>query len=228
MEEMRSSDCLRLANAFGWLVGALVLWFSLQIGFVETPILDRVRLPKTAVPAVMAFAAGIMMWGGSRSSPAWRSASLRFLVGAALQIYLIPYLGWWRAVGPPLFHRFNTLLLAISVALMVVAIYRLAFEFARLSRDPSLKLEVMMSIVAAVAMALGFFLALGWSAIRAGEGDVGLAEWLAFIRRSTAKSHPFFEVALYAPLSPLVLMMLEVRWRALEVAARENRQAEQS
>ncbi|HMP75045.1 MAG TPA: hypothetical protein PKE12_01995 [Kiritimatiellia bacterium] len=211
MSEESSSDAgrttalLRVAQAFATLSAALLLFVLLWSRFIQIPMLERWGVPPTAIPALLWLAAAWQCRRVEPLTPDWSRNSSAFLAAAALQVYLLPYLGWWRAVTPELYHHVNLGLLILSCAAGLLLAHRLTVNVASCLGDRVLRIEAHLSLACVPLIAALLFGLLFWSVRRMG-GELSLREGFDLIRASPSFSRASMALMVFMPLLPLAAL----------------------
>ncbi|MBW7907926.1 MAG: hypothetical protein H3C50_03270 [Kiritimatiellae bacterium] len=205
---------LRAAEGLTAIFGGLLLWLALWAGVLNIPTLERIGIPVSALPALLWLFGAWRLHRTPPLTPAWKSRAALLLLVAALQVYLLPYLGWWHKTPSELYRAINVALLMTASGAGFLALHLLALEIARYLDDPVLRIETFLSAISAaliVLLALGF---LYWNLRRFGA-EIGWKDYLLFYYQSSRAARASLVLLVLMPLLPPIALVWEVRQRIL-------------
>ena len=211
-EAERTAALLQVAQAFTALFCALFIWLLTCSRFIQIPLLDRLNVPPSTIPALLWLAAAWQCRRAAPLTPEWKRLSGGFLIAAALHVYLLPYLGWWHGVTPRAYQLLNLGLLMLSCSAGLLLAHRLIVEVAQCLGDRVLRIEARLSLIAVPVIVLILFGLFYWSARRMG-GNLSLAEWFEFLRASPSYSRASLTLTLFMPILPLTALAWETSQR---------------
>ena len=93
---LTAAQCLRIARGLScifWGIGVSVL---LMTGFLTIGLFSFVRLSPHIIGAVVVLAGAIRLHRAQPPIEGWRKRTRMLVAAACLQIYLVPFLAWWR------------------------------------------------------------------------------------------------------------------------------------
>ncbi len=94
---LRADQLIGLARGFAWMSMGLLLTFMLLLGFLEwhLPPLG-IPLPPSLAGSGLALFGAILWWRAAEQQRPWRTHARLATFLAALQLYLAPFVLWWR------------------------------------------------------------------------------------------------------------------------------------
>lgn len=132
---------LAAARGFSALYWGLLLVVLVMVGTLTIHLPLAARLPGHAAGLLLLLAGCWHMrqvWTGPGAGRAW----LRVLAGmVALQLYLVPFLGWWRAGTAAWYAALNIVLLLVGGIVLLAAIPRLVRQLAHQTGNSDLENE---------------------------------------------------------------------------------------
>ncbi len=203
---------LRIADGCALLLFGLLLFFSLWSGFLQIPLLSRLSIPISALPALLWIAGAWRIFRVPPLTPVWRSHSGFFFFAILLQLYLLPYLGWWHPIAPRTYRLLNLALLAFSTGSALILIHLLAREIAQYLKDRVLHVEVYLSAASATLISALMFSILIWSSRRFAS-DMPWYELLRILYYSEPQARTSIIMLFLPPLLPLIALLWETRQR---------------
>ena len=156
-------------SATFWSLAATVL---LMTGAVTVRPFATLRIPAHLLSVAMLGWAAVAFWRSRSLSPRWRWLARQFAFAVVLQLYMVPFLGWWRTIPHPVYHLANAVLLALGILWLILLVHLLSMEMARMTGDQVLRAEAHISlgvtpVLLGVAGAL-FLLGAAWTARHTG------------------------------------------------------------
>lgn len=137
--------CLAAARGFSALYAGLLLIVLVMIGTLTLHLPMAARLPGHTAGLLLLLLGGWRLrslWSEAGAGRAW----VRILLGAILlQLYLVPFLGWWRAGTTAWYAALNVVLLIAGGMVLLAAIPRLALHLAAQLKRPELEKEARFS-----------------------------------------------------------------------------------
>lgn len=136
---------LRIARGFSCFFWGLPLGLMLFSGALTLSVLRVFRLPAYVVGVVVAYCGVIFLQRTGALTRLWRrrvrAAALLLLV----QVYLAPFLYWWREMPTQTYYMVNVVLLLLCAAWSVFTVNMLAAELARVLHDRVFRVESQLS-----------------------------------------------------------------------------------
>jgi hypothetical protein len=106
-----------------------------------------VRLGIHALAALLVLTGAWWWWRLPPLSTAWLAWSRQFLAAAVLQVYLVPFVGWWLKLPHVAFFAVNVLAAALGLGWLLCALGGMLAESGRAMGDRHLALEGTVSAV---------------------------------------------------------------------------------
>lgn len=195
-------------------------------------LLNLVTIHPLARAGLSAHAFSTMLWLGAAwlflrcgdTTPGWHGAARRFAFAAGLQVYLLPFLGWWHQVQQSAYWSVNAALLAGGMVWLLTEMSLLGLCLARRTGDHVLQVEVRLSLwtgplLALLALAL-YLAAAWWLAAQMGGGTLDVLRAPAFW------NHPLSHLPAGMPLVMGLAVAWEVKERCLSSAEAHGHRTE--
>ncbi len=208
---MKASDLLAAARGFSTGFWGLLLILLVMLGALSIRLPLLLQMPGHTVGLVIVLLGALHFRHTLPDERSWRRLSRLFLSMVILQLYLVPFLGWWRVSITGWYATLNLILFLVGGLLVLVLVARLALQMAVSLNDPTLCIEARLSLWSIPFLA-GISLAL--IALRAGRfglfGDpvFALQHLLVWPRPAT-----LYPAAL--PFVPALAMAWEIKQRCL-------------
>lgn len=130
-------------SAIFWSLAATVL---LMTGTITVRPFATLRAPAYLLSVGLLGWAAVAFWRSRDLSPRWRLLARQFALAVVLQLYMVPFLGWWRTIPHPAYHMTNAALLVLGILWLILLVHLLSLEMARLMCDPVLRAEAHISL----------------------------------------------------------------------------------
>lgn len=213
--EELTAALLRVAQGMTLIFFGLLAWLFLWSGVIQVPTLSRLGAPISMLPALMWVAGAWQVYRVPSLTPRWKNVGGFFLAAAALQLYLIPYIGWWQAVAPCAYRYFNLALLLLSALGGLVLINLIALQVARRLRDQVLRVEAHLSLAASVLVSAFLAGLLRWSTRHLDDDSLRWWEVLKLFYDSQSFTRASIGLTILLPLLPTIALAWEIRQRIL-------------
>lgn len=201
---------LAAARGFSAAFWGLALTVLLLADLVRMRPLSMLQLPGHAAGVVLLLASAGWMWRTRGLSPRWDRLVAQYVAAVALQMYLLPFLGWWRTIDHSGYYLANLALAVSGTLWLLLVLHVLVIELARRLADPVLLVEGRIALwvsplLAGVALGL-YLLGAFWMA--------GLDRWniLYLLRSLMVAQGPWRHLPAILPF----LLALAVCWEAKE------------
>ncbi len=136
---------LRIARGFLCFFWGLPIGLLLFTGALSFPTLPRIRLPAYVVGVLIAYC-GVMYLKRTGPLTALWNRRLRFaILLMLLQVYLAPFVHWWKRVPSEPYFAANVIVLLLVTAWTFFVINMLAAELARVLHDSTFRIEAQIS-----------------------------------------------------------------------------------
>lgn len=190
-----------------WGLALTVLVLSGVLAF--TPVW-LIHVPGHAAGVLLLVFSVLWFWRSRRLSPRWNRRILQYAGAAALQVYLLPFFGWWRTIDHNLYYLANLALAIGSTLWLILLLHLMVVELARCLGDPVLRVEAQIGLwitplLAGISLGLFAFGAV-WIAGIDHEGMVRVIRGIVSIQ--TPWRH--------LPAALPFLLALAVTWEAKE------------
>lgn len=213
-EPALTAALLCIAQGFTLIFWGLLTWIALWAGVAELPTLARLNIPSSTLPALLWLVGAWHIYRARDISPRWNTLGTALFIAAALQVYMLPYLGWWHTTAPALYRHANVALLVAASAAGLVLIHLLALQVARRLDDQILRMETQMSFLAAIFVALLLTTLFYWSTRRVSD-EIGWFELISLLNRSSRMTRATMGLMFIMPLLPPIALTWEIKQRIL-------------
>lgn len=208
--EPTATGLLMAARGFSASFWGFAVTILLLAGVVSLRPAVVASFPAYVVGVAFLLLGAIWFLRGGNLSPRWTRASRQHALAVALQLYLVPFVGWWRTLDHPLYLAVNIALLAGATLWLLVSVHLLALEAARLLGDAILLVEAriclwIVPLLAGISLGLFAFGAI-WAA---GPGQLSAS---GAVRAFLLWSHPWSGLPAALP----IILALAVTWEAKE------------
>ncbi len=132
---------LHAARGFAAAFWGLAVAVLLLSGVIHIRPLGLLGLPAHTAGALLLVLSGAWFWRSRGLSPRWDRLAAHYLAAAALQVYLLPFLGWWRLLDNTWYYTANMLLAVAGTLWLLLVLHVLALELAHRLRDQVLLVE---------------------------------------------------------------------------------------
>lgn len=206
---------LRVAQGMTLVFIGLLAWLFLWSGMIQIPSLVRFGTPASTIPALLWVGGAWNVYRTPALTLAWKRVCGLFLIATALQLYLLPYIGWWHGVTPTAYRYFNIALFISSVLGGLLLINFIAIQVARRLQDQVLRAEAHLSLIS-TALVVTFLIGLLWWSVRR-VSDETLRWWdiVRLLYRSSDMARTSIGLAILLPLLPTIAISWEIRQRIL-------------
>lgn len=184
------------------------------MGLVELPAFARLGVPSSAVPALLWVAGAWRVHRNPALTRSWHHWSLALVIAAGLQLYLLPFLGWWHTTAPRWYNQLNGALLTVASMAGPLLLLILARLVARRLQDHVLRIEVHLSM-AAIPLILALELGLVYWTLRRLDTEGSFLEWIERIRAMPALARTGGGLLLFLPMLPVIALVWETQQRIL-------------
>lgn len=213
-EPALTAALLCIAQGFTLIFWGLLTWIALWAGVAVLPTLARLSLPSSTLPTLLWIVGAWHIYRTRDITPRWNALGTALFIAAALQGYMLPYLGWWHTTAPALYRHANVALLLTASAAGLVLIHLLALQVARRLGDQILRMETQLSFFAAIFVALLLTALFYWSTRRVSD-EIGWLELLSLLNRSSGRTRATMGLMFIMPLLPPIALTWEIKQRIL-------------
>ena len=200
----------RAARGFSCIFWGLALCVLLTTRFVRIFLFEHSRLPSHLPGLALVLLGAIMLHRAGPLTVQWKRHATSIMLAALFQVYLIPFVVWWKAL--PHFWLFagNMLVLALATVWLLVAVAGGVANLARATQDQVLYYEAqMVKWIATLALTLtAGMLAFRLGIIMLRDGELGMASLHGAIYALPG----WLQIFILAPF----LLVLAVTWEGKE------------
>lgn len=213
--EELTAALLRVAQGMTLIFIGLLAWLFLWSGMIEIPSLSRFGTPVSTIPAVLWIVGAWHTYRVPALTPAWKKVCGLFLIATTLQLYLIPYIGWWHDVMPAAYRYFNIALFLLSAVGGLLLINSIALQVARRLEDRVLRAEAHLSLISTALVSVFLIGLLQWSMRRMGDEALRWWDIAGLLYTSSSLTRTSIGLTILLPLLPTIAISWEIRQRIL-------------
>ena len=149
---LQPPQLLSMAKGFSWVLLGLLLGLVLFFADASFEFFDAVRIPAYGIGSSVAAWGLLMLNDSGRVSRTWARRGGIALATVLLQIYFVPFVGWWRAAPQVSFLVANYLSLILAGMFSLFYMNLLAAESARRLFDRAGRIESLLFAAAVVIL----------------------------------------------------------------------------
>ncbi len=219
---MTPARLLAVARGFSCLFWGIGLSVMLFTGFVRLGVFNVVSLSPHVIGAIVILVGALRLARSAAPIPKWPSRTRFLLAAAVLQLYLLPFLTWWRHAPAQKLYAVNVFLLLLATLWLLSLVNRLAGDVGEALGSGILRFEARLCELSAAFFILGpAFCLLFITLLNSLEADGGMYTMQIPIHYAWPLwTHVFFAV-------PFMLTMATA-WEAKELCMRTIEESDQS
>ncbi len=199
-----------MARGFSCLFWGLPISLLLFFGTLELRVLPRWRIPAYVLGVIIIFYGLLLLQRAGPLTVRWSRRLFTALILVLIQVYMVPFVYWWRQMPHVPYLIANMALLIICTTWVLFVINRLAGEIAKILHDVTFFMETQLSGWAAIIFILipaGYFI---YQAVQRNYNDAGFISLSPFLW--PIKTPDWFFISALLPFT----LTMAIVWKAKE------------